>query len=169
MFMNKSSFSLRSYKKKRDFKKTAEPSGKMAKSSSGHLFVVQKHHARRLHYDLRLEMNGVLKSWAVPKEPVRDPNIKRLAIHVEDHPIEYANFKGTIPKGEYGAGKVEIWDKGKWYNNNTNENPLRSYYKGAIKFKLKGRKLKGNWILVRPKQLNEDAKKEHWLLSYLEE
>jgi len=102
--------SLKKYWKKRNFAKTTEPRGEM--KMNGNIYVIQKHAATHLHYDLRLEMDGVLKSWAIPKEPPIATNIKRLAVQVEDHPIEYANFEGTIPEGEYGAGTVEIWDKG---------------------------------------------------------
>ena len=110
-------------------------------NSKERIFVIQKHAARRLHYDLRLEMDGVLKSWAVPKEPPKTPGIKRLAVQVEDHPIEYANFEGIIPEGHYGAGKVEIWDKGSYI--------LKERTGNKIVFKLNGEKLKGTYVLLR--------------------
>jgi len=110
-------------------------------NSKERIFVIQKHAARRLHYDLRLEMDGVLKSWAVPKEPPKTPGIKRLAVQVEDHPIEYANFEGIIPEGHYGAGKVEIWDKGSYV--------LKEKTNDKIVFKLNGEKLKGTYVLLR--------------------
>ncbi|HDI12474.1 MAG TPA: 3'-phosphoesterase [Candidatus Bathyarchaeota archaeon] len=110
-------------------------------NSKERIFVIQKHAARRLHYDLRLEMDGVLKSWAVPKEPPKTPGIKRLAVQVEDHPIEYANFEGIIPEGHYGAGKVEIWDKGSYI--------LKEKTNNKIVFKLNGEKLKGTYVLLR--------------------
>lgn len=134
--------SLETYHKKRDFTKTKEPKGKIKKTLSKKLiFVIHKHFARNLHYDLRLEMNSVLKSWAVPKEPPMTKGIKRLAIKVEDHPLEYAKFKGTIPKGHYGAGKVEIWDRGTY--------ELKEKDNKKIEFKLNGKKLKGNYVLVK--------------------
>ncbi len=108
-----------------------------------HIFVIQKHYATHLHYDFRLEMNGILKSWALPKIPPRNPGIKRLAIQTEDHDIDYANFEGIIPEGQYGAGKVEIWDKGKVSFESIKEN--------KIVFELKGKKLKGKYVLVRMK------------------
>lgn len=139
--------SLKEYQKKRRFKgkeKTTEPKGFKGKIKKNHrlfLFVIHEHHARNLHWDLRLEMNGVLKSWALPKIPPRTKGIKRLAIQVENHPLEYANFKGVIPKGNYGAGKVEIWDKGKY--------ELLDKTGKSMKVKFHGKKLKGEYVLVK--------------------
>ena len=132
--------SLTQYRGKRSFSKTTEPSGTQV-IEDGNRFVVHKHAARRLHYDLRLEIEGVLKSWAVPKGPSLTPSEKRLAVNVEDHPIEYLNFEGNIPKGEYGAGDVIVWDSGKW--NSMEGDPLKAYESGKIKFILHGKKLKG--------------------------
>lgn len=146
---------LDEYRKKRNFKKTGEPEGELAKKK-GRQFVIQKHAARRLHYDLRLELNGVLKSWAVPKGPSLDPSKKRLAIHVEDHPLEYGSFEGIIPAGEYGAGTVMVWDQGEWEPEN---DPEEGYAKGNLKFQLSGKKLKGRWALVRLNKAEND-----WLL-----
>ena len=138
---------LELYRKKRNFKNTPEPKGKVAKQNSGKLaFVIQKHAARRLHYDFRLELNGVLLSWAVPKGPSLDPNDKRLAVHVEDHPIEYGGFEGIIPPKQYGAGTVMLWDHGIWI---PKEDPVAGYRNGKLKFELKGEKLQGGWILVK--------------------
>ncbi|MFH1366803.1 MAG: DNA polymerase ligase N-terminal domain-containing protein [Patescibacteria group bacterium] len=134
--------SLKKYKAKRKFAETPEPKGEEIKKSSGR-FVIHKHQASHLHWDLRLEMKGVLKSWAIPKEPPVDLGIKRLAMQVEDHPVDYISFKGVIPKGNYGAGRVEIWDKGKFI--------LISRSKNEISFKLSGRRLKGHYILIKPK------------------
>src|SRR5512136_2385985 len=158
---------LEEYRKKRDFKKTPEPAGKTPKRKSKDLFFcVQKHLASALHYDLRLEHDGVLLSWAVPKGPSLDPSVKRLAVHVEDHPLDYADFEGIIPKGEYGGGTVMVWDKGSWYpEEDSREDPERSYREGHLKFRLEGTKLHGRWMLVRmkPKPGEEDAR-ENWLL-----
>ena len=134
---------LREYSKKRNFEKTAEPKGEI-EMSEGNIYVIQKHAATHLHYDLRLEMDGVLKSWAIPKEPSTSPGVRRLAVQVEDHPIEYANFEGTIPEGEYGAGKVEIWDKGTYKLVDKKPNKLI--------FEIFGERLKGTYCLLQFKE-----------------
>jgi bifunctional non-homologous end joining protein LigD len=155
---------LTDYKAKRDFKKTAEPTGKTSVQPAKYpRFVVQKHDASRLHYDLRLEHNGVFKSWAVTKGPSLDPRDKRLAVEVEDHPLDYGDFEGTIPKGEYGGGTVMLWDRGFWALEGTKsiEEALR---KGDLKFTLAGKKLKGSWVLVRIKTDRESEKRNNWLL-----
>jgi len=131
---------LEEYWKKRNFKKTNEPKGD-EKTSGGNIYVIQKHQARNLHYDLRLEMDGVLKSWAVPKRPPIEKGIRRLAVQVEDHPIDYANFEGTIPAGQYGAGTVEIWDNGQHF--------LIERDEGKLVFEINGKKLRGEYCLVR--------------------
>lgn len=142
--------SLSRYHQKRNFKKTAEPIGKInRKKSSKLLFVIQKHAASHLHYDLRLELAGVLKSWAVPKGPSLDPSIKRLAMHVEDHPLDYGTFEGIIPQGEYGGGTVMLWDKGEWVPQD--EDPIKAYKNGNLTFIIKGKKLQGKWKLIRLK------------------
>lgn len=133
------------YKKKRDFKITPEPQGQL-KKNRGARFVVQKHQATRLHYDFRLELNGVLKSWAIPKGPPTEPNIRRLAVAVEDHPVDYISFEGTIPEGEYGAGTVEIWDKGTF--------ELKERTDKTISMVLQGKKLQGDYRLVNFKENN---------------
>ena len=142
------------YNKKRDFSKTKEPSGKIKKSLGKKLiYVIQKHYATQLHYDLRLEMNGVLKSWAVPKEPPKEKGIKRLAVMTEDHPIGYEKFHGEIPKGEYGGGKVEIWDSG-FYE-------LKIKDEKKIEFFIHGKKLNGLYVLVKT---NFGKSGKSWLL-----
>jgi bifunctional non-homologous end joining protein LigD len=153
--------SLRRYRERRDLEKSPEPSGKQAKGKKRALkFVVQRHAARHLHYDLRLEMEGVLKSWAIPKGPSLDPSVKRLAVHVEDHPLDYATFSGIIPKGHYGAGTVEIWDHGTYTAAPSSNMPLADQLnKGEIKFVLEGEKLKGEFVLVRLKK-----EEDQWLL-----
>ncbi len=152
---------LEEYNKKRDFKKTKEPKGKKTKKEDEELtFVVQEHHASHLHYDFRLELDGVLKSWAVPKGPSKDPKVKRLAVQTEDHPLDYADFHGTIPEGEYGAGEVFIWDKGTWEATGAAKEGIK---KGHLEFELKGKKLKGKWLLVRTHYLETKTKK-NWLL-----
>jgi bifunctional non-homologous end joining protein LigD len=155
---------LAEYDRKRDFTATPEPRAAARtkaspKKSRDSIFVVQKHAASRLHYDFRLELDGVLKSWAVPKGPSLDPKERRLAMHVEDHPREYASFKGVIPPGEYGAGKVEIWDRGTWAPVG---DPHAGYRKGNLKFTLRGRRLRGNWVLVRMR--DKEGRGEPWLL-----
>ena len=151
---------LDAYRRKRDFSRSPEPKGTGPHATGDGEFVVQKHHARRLHYDLRLEIDGVLKSWAVPKGPSLDPTQKRLAVHVEDHPLEYGQFEGVIPAGEYGAGSVIVWDRGRW---NPLVGGLEGYQKGKLKFELSGTKLKGAWMLVRiRRRAGETA--DYWLL-----
>jgi bifunctional non-homologous end joining protein LigD len=151
--------SLTRYRRKRDFAATPEPAGRVRRAAKRATFVVQRHAARRLHYDFRLELDGVLKSWAVPKQPTPHPGQKRLAVHVEDHPVEYGRFEGEIPPGHYGAGTVVIWDHGWW---EPEGRPRAGYRKGALKFRLHGRRLRGKWALVRMKPRGE--RKENWLL-----
>ena len=151
---------LADYRRKRDFARTSEPDGRVRTSKGKLRFVVQKHAARRLHYDFRLEMNGVMKSWAVTKGPSLDPRVRRLAVHVEDHPIEYADFEGVIPQGEYGGGAVMVWDCGTWEPIGAAE---RGYREGKLSFRLKGRRLKGEWALVRMRMRNGGSR-ENWLL-----
>src|SRR5206468_9608357 len=154
---------LTTYRRKRDFKETPEPKGKAKTKASrkGPLYVIQKHAASRLHYDFRLELDGVLKSWAVPKGPSLDPGEKRLAIEVEDHPLEYGDFEGTIPKGEYGGGSVLLWDRGSWLPRG---DPRQGLKAGRLKFELHGKKLAGGWNLVRLRGRGESEGKTPWLL-----
>ncbi|MBZ9885215.1 DNA ligase D [Mesorhizobium sp. CA10] len=152
---------LEQYHAKRDFKQTAEPAGKVGRQKQGGgIFVVQKHAATRLHYDFRLEHDGVLWSWAVTRGPSLDPHEKRLAVHVEDHPIDYASFEGTIPKGQYGGGSVIVWDEGKW---TPDGDPAKGMKKGHIDFELEGHKLNGRWHLVRLRP-RPGEKRDNWLL-----
>ena len=161
---------LAEYQRKRDFDRTSEPSGGKAGSRRLPRFVVQKHSSRSLHYDFRLEVDGVLKSWAVPKGPSNDPDVKRLAMPTEDHPIEYAGFEGVIPKPEYGAGTVMVWDYGTYRNlRDRPDRPFsmeRSLREGKIEVELQGKKLKGAWVLVKtafgPKGLG-------WLLKKMKD
>ena len=152
---------LSTYRKKRDFEKTTEPSGeaKVAPSKQRR-FVIQKHAATRLHYDLRLEFDGVFKSWAVTRGPSLDPHDKRLAVEVEDHPLDYGDFEGTIPKGQYGGGTVQLWDRGYW----DSDNPERGFAKGDLKFTLDGEKLHGSWVLVRMRRDRDGGGRTNWLL-----
>lgn len=151
---------LQEYRAKRDFKKTLEPSGRKTSSKEKRIFVVQKHAASHLHYDLRLEFDGVLKSWAVPKGPSLNPHEKRLAVEVEDHPMDYAYFEGSIPEGQYGGGDVIVWDKGEWI---APKNARAAFEKGHIEFELRGQKLSGKWDLVRTRRMGS-SKKSQWLL-----
>ena len=154
---------LEEYRKKRLFKETPEPSGKVGRQH-GNRFVVQEHHARRLHYDFRLEVNGVLKSWAVPKGPSLNPADKRLAVQTEDHPLEYGTFEGTIPAGHYGAGEVAIWDSGT-FEPEGQTNAAEQIERGELKFVLHGKKLNGSFVLVRIRaRRNGDKDKKEWLL-----
>ena len=156
---------LAEYRRKRDFTRTAEPAGGRAATKKKLAFVIQRHAASRLHYDLRLELDGVMKSWAVPKGPSLDPAVKRLAMEVEDHPIEYNTFEGTIPQGEYGGGTVMIWDRGTYKYGGEDPDPIgglrRGYEKGDFKFILQGKRLKGSWVLVRTRR---GESKPQWLL-----
>src|SRR5271157_1353663 len=156
--------SLKSYREKRDFRRTPEPTGKPRAGDKESVFVIQKHDARRLHYDLRIEVNGVLKSWAIPKGPSTNPAEKRLAVATEDHPMEYTEFEGSIPKGEYGAGEMIVWDKG-YYVNITQKNgksiPVeKAIEHGHLAIWLEGQKLRGGYALNRFKR----EEKEQWLL-----
>ncbi|HEY1179655.1 MAG TPA: DNA polymerase ligase N-terminal domain-containing protein, partial [Phytomonospora sp.] len=152
---------LAAYRAKRDFAVTAEPAGGAVEGASAGRFVVQRHRARRLHYDFRLEVGGVLASWAVPKGPSLDPKVKRLAVHVEDHPIEYRDFEGVIPGGEYGGGDVIVWDRGTWTAYKTDD-PATAIEKGELHFSVRGEKLAGHFMLVRRGHDGDDA----WLLFH---
>jgi bifunctional non-homologous end joining protein LigD len=160
---------LTTYRKKRDFARTREPAGARVAVDSlplGNRFVVQRHRARRLHYDFRLEMGGVLASWAVPKGPTLDPNIRRAAFHVEDHPVEYYDFEGVIPAGEYGGGDVIVWDAGTWdhYYQREGRDPIDAVAHGELHMELAGEKLRGKFVLVRTSV--DDGGKENWLLLH---
>jgi bifunctional non-homologous end joining protein LigD len=155
---------LEEYRKKRRFDVTSEPEGKKARASERKkklVYVVQKHRATALHYDFRLEWKGVMLSWAVPKGPSFDPKVKRLAMQVEDHPIEYNKFEGIIPEGEYGGGTVMIWDHGFWFPEDQDVD--KSLARGELKLRLDGKKLKGSWVLVRTRGRKGD-RKPSWLL-----
>jgi bifunctional non-homologous end joining protein LigD len=161
---------LETYKQKRHFDTTPEPSPRLGKAHRRPIFVVQEHHASRLHYDFRLEADGVLKSWAVPKQPSLNPAVKRLAVQVEDHPLEYANFSGEIPAGQYGAGLVHIWDKGTYENILAHKPHPQSIAEGInaghLEVQLHGRKLKGNFALIR---MAKRGKKPSWLLIKMQD
>jgi bifunctional non-homologous end joining protein LigD len=159
---------LNDYWKKRRFDKTPEPSGRRArraapaaKRKKALSFVIQKHRASQLHYDFRLEWDGVLLSWAVPKGPSLDPSVKRFAQHVEDHPLDYAGFEGVIPEGQYGGGTVMVWDRGTYEP--VGDLP-EAFARGDLKFELSGEKLRGSWVLVRTKGLRGSGGREAWLL-----
>lgn len=147
---------LEEYKAKRDFQRTREPEGKQGEGEEG-IFVVQEHHATHLHYDFRLALDGVLKSWAVPKGVPEEPKVRKLAVQTEDHPLDYADFEGSIPKGEYGAGEVRIWDKGSFQ--------LKEREPDKLVFALMGERLKGTYALVRFKGREKQAK--NWLIMKL--
>ena len=155
---------LSKYRAKRDFTKTAEPSGHNRIAASNRLrFVIQKHAATRLHYDLRLELGGVFKSWAVTRGPSLDPADKRLAVEVEDHPLDYGDFEGTIPKGQYGGGTVQLWDRGYWEPDGPTP-PEKALAKGDLKFILHGKRLHGSFVLVRMKHDRTGGRRNNWLL-----
>src|SRR3954462_5997124 len=152
--------SLKTYREKRNFDATPEPAEGGVPNESERTFVIQKHWATRLHYDFGLELDGTMKSWAVPKGPSFDPADKRMAMPTEDHPISYNAFEGTIPAGNYGAGKVIIWDKGVWI---PLDDPHKGYRDGKLKFEMHGHKMRGKWTLVRMKT-REGERQEPWLL-----
>jgi bifunctional non-homologous end joining protein LigD len=156
--------SLDVYNAKRDFTKTEEPSGRRVKTAKDLRFVIQKHAASHLHFDFRLELDGVMKSWAVPKGPSYDPTVKRLAMQVEDHPIEYNAFEGTIPKGEYGGGTVMIWDRGTYEpeSGDGQEAVREGYRRGDLKIVMHGERMQGSWVLVRTRR--DERGKTQWLL-----
>jgi bifunctional non-homologous end joining protein LigD len=163
-----SAVKLETYRKKRDFSRTREPSGKPARPAKRKAkalsFVVQEHHARRLHYDFRLELDGVLLSWAVPKGPSMEPGVKRLAVQTEDHPLAYGSFEGEIPQGEYGGGTVKIWDKGVWAPLDDAHEALE---RGRMTFALYGEKLRGGFHLVRSSSTGKTSRRkapDNWLL-----
>lgn len=154
---------LTEYKKKRDFKKTSEPSADAAvEDFKRPIYLIQEHDASRLHYDLRLELDGVLKSFAVPKGPSDDPEVKRLAVQTEDHPLAYAAFHGTIPEGEYGAGTVKIWDRGT-YENLKNQSLESQFNSGQVEIDIKGQKVKGAYVIFRT------GRGKNWILKKMVE
>src|SRR5512140_912862 len=155
-------YSLAGYDAKRDFGRTTEPAGRQgAPSSPKRRFVVQRHDATRLHYDFRLELDGVFRSWAVTRGPSMDPHDKRLAVEVEDHPLDYGDFEGVIPKGQYGGGTVQLWDRGYWI---AEGDPHDGLTRGNLKFSLEGKRLQGGWVLVRMKNDRMGGKRTNWLL-----
>src|SRR5947207_11994307 len=153
---------LKKYREMRDFAQTPEPAGGKPKKAKLPMFVIQKHHASRLHYDFRLEMEGVLKSWAIPKGPSYDPGTKRLAMMTEDHPYDYGSFEGVIPEGNYGAGNVIIWDTGTWEFIEPGDDPVKALQQGKLTFRLYGKKMFGEWALVRIR--GRSPKGNEWLL-----
>jgi bifunctional non-homologous end joining protein LigD len=157
---------LATYNKKRDFAKTAEPAGIVAKGES-HKFMVQKHDASRLHYDFRLELDGVLKSWAVTRGPSLDPSDKRLAVRTEDHPLSYATFEGTIPKGQYGGGTVMLWDRGTWIPA-PGKDPRKTIEEGHLHFTLEGERMKGEWVMFRLKPRGKE-RGENWIMKKVDD
>jgi bifunctional non-homologous end joining protein LigD len=155
---------LKKYKQMRDFGDTPEPAGRTSKIAKGPIFVIQKHQASHLHYDFRLEMEGVLKSWAVPKGPSYDPTVRRLAMMTEDHPYDYAAFEGVIPAGNYGAGNVIIWDQGTWEFVEPGDDPVAALKSGKLTFRLNGKKMFGEWALVKIRGKSSSDKGNEWLL-----
>lgn len=155
---------LKKYKTMRDFADTPEPAGKTKKLADAPIFVIQKHRASHLHYDFRLEMEGVLKSWAVPKGPSYDPGVKRLAMMTEDHPYDYASFEGVIPEGNYGAGNVIIWDQGVWEFIEPGDDPVKALKEGKLTFRMYGKKMFGEWALVRIRGKSKSDRGNEWLL-----
>jgi bifunctional non-homologous end joining protein LigD len=158
---------LETHHAERDFSRTPKPTGSGAKRNC-HRFVVQEHHARHLHWDFRLEINGTLKSWAVPKGPSLDPSIKRLAVEVEDHALSYLTFTGELPEGNYGAGQVYQWDIGTFTLSGSEGDALLSWQKGAIRFRLQGKRLKGEWKLFKMKGRQQQGK-PLWLLHKIKD
>src|SRR5436190_8676703 len=157
---------IETYNRKRDFSKTKEPRGRKLKGK-GDSFVVQKHDASRLHWDFRLELDGVLKSWAVPKGPSLDPDDKRLAVRTEDHPLDYGNFEGVIPQGEYGGGTVMLWDQGSWIPE-PGKDPSKTIEEGHLHFTLEGERMKGEWVMFRLKGRPGD-RQEPWMLKKVDD
>ena len=155
--------SLKEYQQKRDFTRTHEPAGRKRKAADANMFVIQKHAARRLHYDFRLAMEGVLRSWAVPKGPPFEQGERRLAVHVEDHPLDYGNFEGTIPQGEYGGGTVMVWDFGTYRV--IDDEPVHAFKSGKLHLELQGKKLKGEWTLVRGRAHDEENSAPWFLIK----
>lgn len=155
---------LQKYKKMRDFGETPEPSGGKPKRGKLPIFVIQKHAASHLHYDFRLEMEGVLKSWAIPKGPSYDPSTKRLAMMTEDHPYDYAKFEGVIPAGQYGGGNVIIWDEGQWEFIEPGDDPVKALKSGKLTFRMYGKKMFGEWALVKIGGRSRSDKGNEWLL-----
>jgi bifunctional non-homologous end joining protein LigD len=153
---------LKKYRQMRDFGETPEPAGGKPRKSKLPMFVIQKHRASRLHYDFRLEMEGVLKSWAIPKGPSYDPTVKRLAMMTEDHPYDYGSFEGAIPAGNYGAGNVIIWDTGTWEFIEPGDDPVQAVRQGKLTFRLHGKKMFGEWALVKIR--GRSPKGNEWLL-----
>jgi bifunctional non-homologous end joining protein LigD len=156
---------LSTYHAKRDFARTREPRGKVVRGRGKHRFVIQRHDATRLHYDLRLELGGVYKSWAVTRTPSLDPAVKRLAVEVEDHPLEYGTFEGTIPQGQYGGGTVQLWDRGSW--SPQGDDPERELKAGHLKIVMDGERMKGKWALIRMRDDEERPGRKlrhNWLL-----
>ncbi len=162
---------LSKYREKRNFKVTPEPSGDVTEKAPHKegLYVIQKHRATQLHYDFRLEFEGVLLSWAVPKGPSLDPSVKRLAMQVEDHPVDYGGFEGVIPEGEYGGGTVMVWDTGTWTPESQSADVAAALKKGDLKFTLHGKKLRGSWVLVRTHGYGSSSGKSWLLIKHRDE